>query len=425
MKRIFFLVCLLPLFIGPLQGQETVVRGRVIDRKTRQPVIAANLALPDGTGAYSLEEGRFTLKVNGFPVKVKISHISYGTTEIVLTSDKENEIVVELDELVGEIGEVQITAKRLRILTEKDDFSIQDFTFDNENLWLLGYTNNQGSKGKLWLANWFGDTITSVPVSRAESLYRDVFGAVHLVMRDSAYQLFASGRKIEFPYSMERNDFLRMMEPIRAGFAGKLVYADIFRFEKLAKIYYRDGISPRPQVLTIVQDHLGRLTNMLDSIVGSMWLDLAASYPVKRGSKVREMIDDPVKAPVFSWRDTLFVIDQYKDSLLSFGPDGKFKRSVPFTYCKDVMLGGIDGGVHYKKISVLADPVGQGLYLLEHRKTIWTLLPLDTHTGLVSSPVMLPEHPDMFRITVFGNAVYFLYPEKKYPYYVRLYRYQL
>ncbi|MCX6225170.1 MAG: hypothetical protein NTV01_10565, partial [Bacteroidia bacterium] len=117
--------------------------------------------------------------------------------------------------------------------------------------------------------------------------------------------------------------------------------------------------------------------------------------------------------------------NQYEDSLLSFGPDGNFKRSVPFTYCRDVLLGGLDGGVMYKRITVQADPIGSGLYLLERRGFNWIMLPLNSNTGTVSLPVILPEFPDMFKITVFGNAVYFLYPEKKYPFYVRLYRYQL
>lgn len=425
MKMFFLIGFLIACLMGSAMGQEAVIKGTVIDKKTRQPVVAANLVLPDGTGAYSMDEGRFSLKIPDFPVVIKVSHISYGSTEIVLNYAPKSELVIELDELVGEIGEVQITAKRLRILTEREDFSIQDFAFDNENLWLLGYTNNQGSKGKLWLANWFGDTITSVPVKGAESLYRDVFGSVHLVLRDSVYQLYAEGRNILLPWSVERTDFFRIMDPICARFAEKLVYSDIDLYEQLARVYYRSEDMPGPQLLTIVEDQPGRLDRKLEQKVGSMWTSFYGKYPVKSGTKVSAIMENPIKVPVFSWKDTLFVINLYKDSLLSYGPNGKFKRAVPFNYCRDVILGGIDGGVRYKNIAAQADPVGRGLYLLEHKKTTWTLFPLHTQTGKVSQPVNLPEYPDMYGITVFGNAVYFLYPEKKYPYYVRLYRYQL
>lgn len=425
MKRILLFALLSAFVTGTALSQETIVRGRVIDKVTRLPVIAANLVLPDGSGTYSMDEGRFKLTIQEFPVLIRISHISYGSTELTLNYAPKSELVIELEEVVGEIGEVQITAKRLRILTEKDDFSIQDYAFDNENLWLLGYTNNQGSRGKLWLSNWFGDTIASVPVKGAESLYRDVFGNVHLVLRDSVYQVYAENRKILFPYSADHDEFFRVMGPVTAGFAGKLVYTDIDLWNQRAKVFYRDAVQSGPQYLTVVEDYEGHLDKRLEYKVGSMWVSLGAKYPVMNGTKVSEIVNNPVRVPLFTWRDTLFVINQYEDSLLSYGPDGKFKRAVAFNYCRNQLLNGIDGGVLYKRIAVLADPVGRGLYLQEHYKTRWTLLPLNTATGQIGARVMLPEYPDMFRISVFGNAVYFLYPEKKYPFYVRLFRYQL
>lgn len=424
MKRIHLFVIWLAVVPAMLCGQDVIIKGRIIDQKTRLPVIAANIVLPDGKGNYSGNEGRFTLKVNEFPVVLKISHVSYGNQEITLDDAPEAELVIELAELVSEIGEVEISARKLRILTREDDFSLQDFVFDDHHLWLLGYTNNQAGKGKLMLAGWYGDTITTIPVPACESLYRDVFGIAYVILKDSAYQLFGGNGRIELPYSMERNEFLSVMDPIRAGFAGKLVYSDIHPWEQRAEIYYRDAYLPGRQFLTVIEDQVARLNNLLTWRVGSLWADLVVNYPVKPGTKISSIIEDPLRVPVFSWKDTLFVINQYKDSLLSYSPFGRFKRAVPFTYCSDGLPGGI-GGVRYKKFTVLADPVGRGLYLLERRKNQWSLLPVDTSTGNVGPPVMLPEYPDMYRITVFGNAAYFLYPEKKYPYYVRLFRYQL
>jgi hypothetical protein len=425
MKRTILLIFILPALANALCAQEFIIHGRVIDKKSRQPIIAANLVLPDGSGAYSTDGGQFSLKVDAFPVKIKISHISYGNTEIILNYAPDKEVIVELEELVEEIGEVQITAKRLRILTEKEDFSIQDFAFDNEYLWLLGYTNNQAGKGKLWLANWFGDTLTSIPVSRPESLYRDVFGSVHLVLKDSVYQLFTTDRKIVFAYAVSRTDFFSLMEPIRAGFAGKLAYADINSFEQKAVIYFREAYVAGKQMLTIVEDEIGRRDRRLEIKVGSMWTEYSSKNPVKRGTKVSSIISNTIKVPIFSWKDTLFVINMLKDSLLSFTPEGKFKRAVPFSYCTDTTLSGLGGEPRYRNISILADPAGKGMYILERKGFSWILLPLDPNTGSLSTPVTLPEFPDMYRISICGNAAYFLYPEKKWPYFVRLYRYQL
>jgi hypothetical protein len=417
MKPLILFSCLFFILGGMLAGQEYAVRGRVIDKKTRQPVIGANLVLPGGTGTYSMEEGRFTLKITEFPADIRISHLSYGSTVVTLNFAPVKDLVVELEEQVSEIGEVQVTARRLRILTQKEDFSIQDFAFDNENLWLLGYTGNQAGRGRLWLAGWFGDTITSVPVTGAQSLYRDVFGTVHLILKDSVIQLFGRDNRIFLPYSMGRTDFLSLIEPIRSGFAGKLVYMDLDPWNKSAQIYYRDEFMPGKQWIAVVEDSAGRRDRMLEQKVGSMWLAFAGRYPVMTGSKVSQVIGNPVRVPLFAWRDTLFIINLYKDSLLSYQPSGKFKRAVPFTYGSDRKL--------TVSLHVMADPIGTGLYFLERRNSRWILMPLDTNTGNAGQPVQLPDYPDMFRITVFANAVYFLYPEKKFPYYVRMFRYQL
>jgi hypothetical protein len=50
---------------------------------------------------------------------------------------------------------------------------------------------------------------------------------------------------------------------------------------------------------------------------------------------------------------------------------------------------------------------------------------LNTATGQTEMKIPLPDFPGMTGIKVFAQAVYFIYPEKHYPYYVRLYRYQL
>ncbi len=425
MKRVVLLLLLIVTLAPAAFSQKTVVSGRVIDKKTREPIVAANLVLSDGSGANSLDQGKFTLKISTFPAVIKISHISYLDKEVSLRSAPATELVIELDEAVSQLGEVEISGKRLRILTEKDDFSIQDFAFDKENLWLLGYTNNQATKGRLWLASWFGDTLASVPVRGAESLFRDVFGTVHLVLKDTVFQLYTETRKIVYPYVFDREEFFNLMKPIRAGFADNLVYTDINSYEQQAKIYYHASGFWGLRQLTVVEDHLAHLNKRMDERVPTMWTEFASRYPVKAGSKINAMIEDAIKVPLFAWRDTLFIINLYKDSLLSYGPNGKFKRAVPFTFCRNVMLNGIDGGASYKKLTVLADPVGRGLFILERRNSSWILLPLNTATGSVGQPVRLPDFPDMYNITVFGDAVYFLYPEKKYPYYVRLFRFQL
>jgi uncharacterized secreted protein with C-terminal beta-propeller domain len=65
------------------------------------------------------------------------------------------------------------------------------------------------------------------------------------------------------------------------------------------------------------------------------------------------------------------------------------------------------------------------LYILERQNAGWAINRLNFHTGKIEKRIPLPNYPGMTKITIFKNAIYFLYDQKNFPYYVRLYRYQL
>lgn len=434
MKRFIFLLCLVAGISSVGIGQGILVRGQVTDKQTGQPVVAANILLPDGTGTYSGAEGNFEIRVPAFPVVLNVSHISYGKTVVKLDRDPGGLLIVELEELVSEIGEVQVSARKLRILTEKDDFTLQDFAFDSDYLWLIGYLNNQANQGRLWLANWFGDTISSVKVQNPERLFNDVFGSVHLVMKDSVHQLLAETGRILFSYSFERNDFFQTMAPIRAGFAGNLVYQTFLPEKQGLHTYFYSGIDQKPYFLSLTRDTCEENSQLFDHLYGPGMVLMEALYSYDYKVRLealhaigRNKISSPgvvnrrVNVPVFSLNDTLFLVNLYKDSLLTFGPRGHLVRTVPINYHKDTFL----FETHYRKLQYLPDPVNHMLYLLQRKTTAWILTEFNPVTGKAGAQVPLPDFPGMSGITVNGKAVYFLYPEKKYPYYVRLFRYQL
>jgi len=415
-------------------GQETMVRGRVIDKITRQAVVAANIVLSDGTGTYSGAGGNFEFFIDEFPVTITVSHISYGKTLLELTENLKDEYIIELEQQVSEIGEVQVSASRLRILTEKDDYTLQDFTFDNEHLWMIGYRNNLATEGRLWLANWFGDTITSVKIRNPERLFTDVFGNAQLVMKDSVHQLYFDGTKILFPYSFGLWSFLSAMNQVKAGFAGKLVYQKYLDGQQGLHTYYYSADDPKPCFLTVTRYMKEENSAAMEHIFGPSMelLDMlwSPSPKVRAEAKIAigmnkqslpYLVNRKVQVPLFALKDSLYIINLYKDSLIKYSPEGKFVKAVPITFHKDSLL----FDVNYRDLRYLTDPIGQRVYLLQRKTTAWRMTDFDPSTGRTGLPVALPDFPGMTSIKVFGQAVYFLYPEKKYPYYVRLYRYQL
>lgn len=432
-----FLSAIIPVFlffVADSYAQSVKISGRITDKISGQPVASASIKLQDGTGAASGTDGKFEVRIARFPVRLKISHISYRQTEIDLVSDPKSLVIIEMEELVSEIDEVKISAKRLSILTENEDFTLQDFAFDKEHLWLLGYMKNLATRGRLWISDAFGDTIASIPVRNPERLYTDLFGNVHLVMLDSVYQVHSNGREILFPYAYERVHFFQTLTPIKAIFAGKLVYQDYLSGQQGLHTYYYSGSDQKPYFLNVARDSTEEVRQLIDYIYGenlckleethslSMWVRQAAIKYIREHKQTKDQVFyRQVRVPVFSFRDSLYIINLYKDSLLTYSPEGKFVRSVSIGFHRDSLL--FDVG--YRELSYLTDPVSQRIYLLQRKANAWKLMEFDPASGRPGRQILLPDFPGMTGITVYDRAVYFLYPEKKYPYYVRLYRYQL
>jgi hypothetical protein len=434
MKRSFILLFLVFIFTGVSLAQGIFIRGQIIDKLSRQPIIAASIILPDSTGTSSGGDGKFRLKINEFPIKLIVSHIAYGKTEVELQVDPKALIIIEMEEAVSAIGEVQISAKKLRILTEKDDFTLQDFACDKNHLWLLGYLKNQATRGRLWLSNLFGDTLNSIPVQNPERLYTDLFGNVHLVMRDSVYHMYSDGKKMLIAYAYDRSVFFQTISPIKAAFAGKLVYQEYLPGKQGLHSYFYSTENPKPFFLSVIRDSAEEARQIFEHIYGkNMYLlEMAQSPSPSARADARSMIADnkrtksevfnrQVQVPVFSLMDTLYMVNLYKDSLMAYNSAGRFIHSISINYHRDSLL----FDVHYRNLSYLVDPITNRMFLLQRKTTSWILSEFFPSSGRVGQKIPLPDFPGMTGITAHGQAIYFLYPEKKYPFYVRLYRYQL
>jgi len=119
--RILFLGTILSLSVFILQGQDLSqnLRGKVFDNITKEPLPGANIIIA-GTGpilgTVSNINGEF--RFDSLPLgrtAIKVSYIGYHQVEIGnlhLTSGKEVVLEIPMEEMVVQVGEVVITAKR-------------------------------------------------------------------------------------------------------------------------------------------------------------------------------------------------------------------------------------------------------------------------------------------------------------------------
>lgn len=99
------------------QNKTQTVRGSVIDRVTRQPVIGASIsvvgttqgAITDASGSFSIANvviGRRSVKCTS------VGYEAFSSEEFILNSAKEVVLTIDLKESTGELQEVKITASQ-------------------------------------------------------------------------------------------------------------------------------------------------------------------------------------------------------------------------------------------------------------------------------------------------------------------------
>jgi len=425
-------ICLLGISAN---SQIVDVKGLILDKETNQVIEGAHILLANGTTSVSNSKGQFTIKLDELPIILRITHVSYGQSNITIDEWSDGLLAIRLEKITSQLGEVQVSGERMSILTKDDDFSLSDFAFDHDNLWMLGNLNKNPRLGRLWLSNQFGDTIRSISIDKADSLHCDVFGNVHLFANDTAFQLYGHPDTIVVVDALSIMRFKQLISPIKEYFSDKLVYQKYLPYQEgLHSLYYSSNDSV-PRFISCTRDTAGEYLQEDEYVYGYCASEVQAialcknpadklgmilAMQQRRQNREYQMYRN-IDAPIVGTNRNLYLLNMYKDSLLAYNSSGTFIGSKRISFHKESRLLGVD----YKEIELMHDYSTDKVYCLERKIDGWFLNPLDLSSGKLLAQIPLPDYPGMIGITVQNNAVYFLYYEKNFPYFTRLYRFQI
>ena len=139
-KNIFFAVMLLlPVFTVSAQNYTQTLKGTVLDKTVKTPLVGATVALTStqpARGAVTDSDGRFRLP--DVPVgkhSLRITYLGYKeffTANVTLNSGKETELVIEMEEDLVQAGEVVIRAalEKQKPLNELSTVSARTFSVE-------------------------------------------------------------------------------------------------------------------------------------------------------------------------------------------------------------------------------------------------------------------------------------------------------
>jgi len=109
MKQYIYLIILFPLFCTVIEANaQHVIKGRVLDQQTNEPLIGANVRMPGtNTGVSTNKQGQFVLETKTKPDSLLITYIGYQKKKISISSDQESlNILLEPDNVA--LNELQV-----------------------------------------------------------------------------------------------------------------------------------------------------------------------------------------------------------------------------------------------------------------------------------------------------------------------------
>ncbi len=92
-----------------LLSQQIVLKGKIIDSKTGDPIEFANFYLKKGlVGGTANENGEFQMKVGSLPDSLIVSFIGYNSERLLIQEDPKTKITIKLSENVSLLSEVEV-----------------------------------------------------------------------------------------------------------------------------------------------------------------------------------------------------------------------------------------------------------------------------------------------------------------------------
>jgi hypothetical protein len=400
-----------------------VLKGKVSDSKTKLGIPGVSIYVNETfVGTITNGDGNYVLNVPVQPATLVFSCIGYTRRSFTFNTPPKEDFNVMLDPAVQEIPEVLITGKRTPVsISDEQDLYVTDYEFYDNHILLLGHPGKRSTQTLLVLMDRMGKRILKREIRKGENLYRDPFNNLHLLTADSAYQVFFDGSDFQLLYPTGKERFMKAFPEFLELYHNKVILRQ-YDFEDQAMLYY--------------------FYNLADSTIDRFWVGATPEVyhkiervraairitPDGKGTSrfnlfnaderfVKMAYYSPIFCPLEIIRDTIYIFNFPQGIIETFGPRGN-----PVDTPTAITFQTIDG---WQK-RLYNDVVTGKVYTEFLRNGITELREINVKNGSLSpTKIIIPNFENISKLMVNDGFLYFLYEERLYPNYMRLFRMQL
>lgn len=432
--RFLFILFLLSL-VSTIQSQVLIVSFQ--DAKTNEPIPNVQCkigflstefgSIKDTLSGFSLQNGQisFALKTSkpgnnnaksNIEFQLDYSHPIYQSASKLYSFElKEDTTKLNLylkAERIQEVRDVVVKSNKPDTVYASKTYSVSDFELGtNGELFLLTYEKNLMKDAQLQCI-WKDTTLflQEIP-ERAEALKRDFRGNVHVLTETNMYGLQRTDAALQLG-SIPKDYFYKYIAPIVDTSLTRQFYSSYIDIYPAFEYGALDQLDSTYKAILHIQDDL-----MMELYRSEYkWVDIRTKLWAKNlenqtgidaeiyvGANVftQSLYYEPVYAPLFLSKDTLYIFDYPKDMLRVYATDGRLLKSIPIFHHYHAKQSGFQKNLQQDR------KTGNIYTIYEQEGHVYVGL-LDLKTGIVVQKVKLAFRY-VEKVRIYDNQVYFVY----------------
>lgn len=361
---------------------------------------------------------------------IVFSHISYEQKTMKVSD--ENMLVV-LNAKTNILPEAEIVENAPHLAYSNKQVWVSDYIVNDAGMYLILDNNSEHS---LIFLSHEQDTLAKSKIAKKyDYLYEDAFGNIHLLSKDTAYQTYFDGEKLNMLYPVDINTFKQKLMPVQvitdsllvlqryASMWQEILYISVNRNNKETKVladcygptrewgrtYYRDIV--KDGVIDAVQKENPLFPNIMemlgieqtntfgDDAIENTYVDFESSQ------RARYRLQ-PIFSPITFFNDTIYVFDLEKDKLIKFTENGTFVKDIDISFHRTTYRKNSRIGNNWDKNIIIDKALGK-CYAQFTKDGHVTLKEIDLQTGTTKNTIELNHHVFPENIQIHNGIVYY------------------
>lgn len=350
--------------------------------------------------------------------------------------DDNNYMLVYLVAKTNVLPEAEIVEHMPHLAYSNKQVWVSDYKVNDAGMYLILDNNSEHS---LIFLSHEQDTLAKAKIAKKfDYLYEDAFGNIHLLSKDTAYQTYFDGEKLNILYPVDINTFKQKLMPVKvitdsllvlqryASMWQEILYISVNRNNKETKVladcygptrewgrtYYRD--LRKDAEIDAMESENPLFPNIMELLGIESVSASGEAYDYTPMGNVADFANsqrakftmNPIYCPIAFFNDTIYVFDLEKDKLLKFTQSGTPVSETDITFHRTTYLKDSRIGNTWDRNIIIDKALGK-CYAQFSKDGHVTLKEIDLQTGTIKKTIELNHHVFPENIQIHNGIVYY------------------